>query len=436
MPADAYYGELNNDWPTDPASSPNFLPSDVALIVGRVDFFNMPGVGAPNPWPSEVELLRNYLNKDHAWRTHQIYVQRRALMGNRRGDEDGIFAFAASGYRNFEPFVGPGNTQEADISDTAPDDQRWISLLAAGSYLWAYGDGAGQNTAISFLGTDAASFYDVNSTDVVGLDPQVPFVMIFGSHFGNWDVSDDIMRAFLATPSMGLAACLVGNPHWFVHHMGLGETIGYGSWLTLNNSTLYQNETNAFTRAVYITLMGDPTLRLDPEAPPSGLTAVACTGVTLYWSASPDPVLGYYVYRASSPAGPFTRLTSSLVTGTSYTDSGGGQGPWTYMVRAVALESHFSGSYFNPSEGVFVDFTSSVLPPQNIVVTAQAASDGLELNWNSQGGMTYRVLASDSLDQPNWTDISGTLTSAGANLEWTDTSFPYYPQRFYMIASP
>jgi len=92
MPADAYYGDMNGDW----TSSPSYLPSDVELMVGRVDFWGMPGAGAVVGWPNEGELLRNYLNKDHSWRHRLINVPRRALMGNRRGDENGE-ATAASG---------------------------------------------------------------------------------------------------------------------------------------------------------------------------------------------------------------------------------------------------------------------------------------------------------------------------------------------------
>src|ERR1041385_1561953 len=88
MPADPYYGEMNNDWPTNSATSPSFIPSDLKLMVGRVDFANMPGNGAPTAWPNETELLRNYLNKDHNWRFKQISVKRRALMANRFGDMD------------------------------------------------------------------------------------------------------------------------------------------------------------------------------------------------------------------------------------------------------------------------------------------------------------------------------------------------------------
>jgi hypothetical protein len=45
--------------------------------------------------------------------------------------------------------------------------------------------------------------------------------------------------------------------------------------LTVNNNTLYQSASNAFMRAVYINLMGDPTLRHDPIARRPALSATA-----------------------------------------------------------------------------------------------------------------------------------------------------------------
>ena len=51
-------------------------------------------------------------------------------------------------------------------------------------------------------------------------------------------------------------------------------------------------------------------------------------------------------------AGPFTRLTTSPVTGTSFNHSSGSAST-VYMVRAVKLESSGSGTYFNASQGVF-----------------------------------------------------------------------------------
>src|SRR5437762_13602811 len=44
LPADSYYGDMDGDW----SGSPDYLPSDVELEVGRVDFFDLPGIGAPS----------------------------------------------------------------------------------------------------------------------------------------------------------------------------------------------------------------------------------------------------------------------------------------------------------------------------------------------------------------------------------------------------
>jgi hypothetical protein len=434
MPADAYYGEMNNDWPTDPATSPSYLPSDVALRVGRVDLANMPGNGAAVPWPSEVELLRNYLNKDHNWRQGQVAVPRRALMGNRRGDEGGL-AVAASGYRNFEPLVGPGNTLEADVDDVAPFTQRWAPELAAGPYLWAYGCGSGQDTAIGYLGANGPDS-EAWSTDLVHWGARSVFVMVFGSHLGNWDHTDNIMRAFLATPLVALTCCMSGEPHWFCHHMGLGEPIGYSTRLTMNNSTLYQSQMNPFTRAVYIALMGDPTLRMEPIPPPPHLGAVAdAAGVHLAWTNPGNAAAGYSIYRAASPAGPFARLNHSLTSGTNFTDVTASPNTYTYMVRAVVLQTNFSGTYFNPSEGIFTPVTVPA-PTGPVAVQAGATRGQVVLAWKSQAGVQYHVEARDALANDEWIGISGPIAATGPNSSWSGPITNSVPIRFYRVVSP
>ena len=430
MPADAYYGDVNGNW----NGNPSYLPSDVELMVGRVDMFDMPGNYAPIPWPSEVELLRNYLKKDHAWRQKLVTVPHRALMGDRRGGVEGV-APAASGYRNFQPLLGPGTVVQANIDNVSPPNERWGPMLAANSYLWADGCGAGSQSSLGYFGTNG-QYSDLYSIDVVGQDAKAVFVMVLGSHFGNWDGTDNFMRSFLATPSLGLTCCMAGMPHWFVHHMGLGETIGYGTRLSMNNSTLYRNQSNVFTRAVYIALMGDPTLRMDPVSPPGALNAVAAGGgVTLNWQASADNVLGYHVYRSASPGGPFARLTGSLVTGNTFTDTTASPNTFTYMVRAVTLQTTPSGSYYNASQGVFgsVDAASAAVPIQ---LSVSRTASVLTLSWTCQIGAEYRVLAATNLNQPDWVAVSGKITATGTNTSWTDANFGSQPQRFYQIVSP
>ncbi|MCL4176666.1 MAG: hypothetical protein KJ072_02825 [Verrucomicrobia bacterium] len=430
MPADAYYGDMNGNW----KGNPSYLPSDVELMVGRVDMFDMPGHYATIPWPDEVELLRNYLNKDHNFRRKLVTVPHRALMGDRRGDAEGV-APAASGYRNFQPLLGPGKIVQANIDNVSAPEMRWGQMLAADSYLWAFATGAGSQSSLGYFGTNG-QYQDLYSFEVVGQDAKAVFVMMLGSWFAEWDGTDNLMRAFLATPSLGLTACSAGMPHWFVHHMGLGETSGYGTRLSMNNRTLYQSQVNVYTRAVYIALMGDPTLRMDPVAPPGALGGLSTGGgVTLTWPASADAVLGYHVYRSATPGGPFARLTGSPVPGNTFTDPTAAANTYTYMVRAVTLQTTPSGSYFNASQGAFVTVNAAIvaLPIQ---LSANWAANGLTLSWNSQIGAAYRVLASTNANQTDWVAVSGRITATELNTSWTDASLGPLPRQFYRITSP
>ncbi|MBI1878670.1 MAG: hypothetical protein HYR94_10680, partial [Chloroflexi bacterium] len=76
------------------------------------------------------------------------------------------------------------------------------------------------------------------------------------------------------------------------------------------------------------------------------------------------PVVGYHIYRAATAAGPFIRVSAVPVTGTSFTDTGPPAGDSTYMVRAIKLEDTPSGTYFNPSQGIF----QSIAGPEQVKV--------------------------------------------------------------------
>ncbi|MEO7558213.1 MAG: Calx-beta domain-containing protein [Gammaproteobacteria bacterium] len=371
-PADVFYGEMtdtgwtdtsvyntsatsrpeNRNVPGDGKFDQSFIPSDVELQVGRVDLFNMPAF-LPK---TEKDLLRQYLNKDHNFR-HNLApfnsVARRGLIDDNFGVFNGS-AFAANGWRNFAPFFGAGNVQ-GNTDNTAID---WFPTLSANSYLWGYGTGPGHFQGSLGVGTTGPSsdpkFGPYNN--FVVKDTKVVFTMLFGSAFGDWDVVNNFLRAPLATTTYGLTSSWSGWPHWFYHHMALGETIGYSTRLSQNNSNLYTNQVNSSTRGIHMALLGDPTLRMHAVSPSANLQGTAtATGVNLNWTASTSGALqGYHVYRGTSANGPFTRLTGAPITGTSFVDSGLAAGRYTYMVRAVKLETSASGSYLNPSQGVFM----------------------------------------------------------------------------------
>src|SRR5437870_5446470 len=170
--------------------------------------------------------------------------------------------------------------------------------------------------------------------------------MFIGSYFGDWDSESNFLRAALGS-GYCLTTAWAGRPHWFYHHMGLGETIGYSTLITQNNSGLYENQMNYGAHQVHQALLGDPTLRMHPVIPVNSLHATVNGGsITLNWNASSDSaVVGYHVYRGGMPNGGFTRLTGTPVTWTSFTDSAYSSS-YTYMVRAVKLETAGGGTYY------------------------------------------------------------------------------------------
>ena len=364
-PADVFYGDVNGAWtdasltsimgsdsrnrnvPSDGKFDQTQIASNLKLQVGRVDFANMPAFPQ-----GEIELLRRYLNKDHAFRHGKFIAARRGLIDDGFGLSTGE-AFAANGWRDFSAFFGPTNTFAGD----------WLTTLSSQSYLWGYACGAGTYTSEAGV---------ANTAQLVTSDPRVVFSMHFGSYFGDWDSPNNVLRAQLATTNYTLTSAWVGRPFWYFHHMGLGETIGFSTRVSQNDDgTLYSG--SGHRQFVSIALMGDPTLRMHVVAPPTDLVVATngTGGLNICWTPSLDTVAGYHVYRAPNPGGPFVRLNNSLINGTNYSDPVFAKS--IYMVRAVKLEVSGSGSYFNASQGVFYDFAHPAAKPL-LVITAQNLS--------------------------------------------------------------
>ncbi|HKX63360.1 MAG TPA: glycoside hydrolase family 9 protein, partial [Verrucomicrobiae bacterium] len=324
-----------------------------------------------------------------------------------------------SGYRNFAPFFGAANI--TNLNKVYSDAKGvWIPHLAANDYLWAYGCGAGSYLTIGGLG-NSGQYNDGSTVEMVNNDVRAVFTLLFGSWFGDWDHEDNVLRSILATPTYGLASAWSGRPHWFAHPMALGEPIGYTARLTQNNGSggLYRNQYNDSAAGIFVALMGDPTLRLHPVMPPSGLNGAAnAGGITLTWTPSPDSVLGYHVYRAASPLGPYSRLSTSPVSAASFTDTTGGSGPRTFMVRAVKLETAASGSYTNASQGVFWSIDGGPSTPADTTLPTVALS---ALGSTVSG--TSVALGATSSDNVGVVGVQFKID--GANLGSEDTTSPF-----------
>lgn len=397
-PADVYYADVDGGWtdlsvntttptrpendnvPLDGKFDESVIPSNVDLMVGRIDLEDMTAFTL-----NEGELLRRYLNKDHAWRHKEFTAKNLGVVDDNFGVLGGQEAFASSAWRNFGPLIGHQNSSAGDYR---------TDMGGSDTYLWSYGCGGGSYVGASGIGT---------TTNFLSDTLNGVFTMIFGSYHGDWDSKNNFMRAALANKGTILTCAWAGRPHWFFHHMGLGEPIGYAAPLAQNNTNLYFG---AFgSRQVHIALMGDPSLRLHPVGPPMNVAAVNVNNGRdndITWTASTDSILGYYVYQAANEKGPYWRISNSIVTDTMFLDSCPLAGDNYYMVRALKLQEGPSGTYYNLSQGAFANVNNagsiSLTPSAPGVV---CAGDTVTLDYMISGaqckqGMAYIELSDSS----------------------------------------
>ena len=365
----------------------------------------------------EYALLARYLSKDHRFRTGDATMQPTNAAIVSDYFYGGQLGSLGSGWSNFASLFGsnavaydPTNFFFMSAYPAYPG--QYAASGPVPSYLWGYGAGpgfsytniGGEGTlgllGISQNGTFTSYYPDVLSPSAYPgdhnlyldrtfpfsffprVDPKIVFNISLASFSGDYDNEyywgGSFLRAKIAT-SFGLTNVWDNG---FYHTMGLGQTIGEAELLTQNNglapvgvdansasgAPIYQPD--GAGGAIYKELMGDPTLRMFPVLPASGLTATRLTAqgkdsVALSWNSSADTAASQYaLYRSVYGSGVFTRLYdaqgNSLFTATSFTDTPPA-GTYQYMVRAVKLQMPTptnekfpaSGSFYNPSEGVY-----------------------------------------------------------------------------------
>ncbi|MDA3843381.1 MAG: hypothetical protein PF588_03310 [Candidatus Kapabacteria bacterium] len=352
-PADVYYGVMNAEWTDETVSSDtsksarnhNFpgdgkfdqtsIPGDVSVRVGRIDFYDLPAYEI-----SETELLRNYLEKDHNFRSSKIKVPNRAIIDDNFGDY--AEGFATLAWFNFSSLCGSENIIEGDFRD----------VLTAEPYLWSYGCGEGSPVSIHKI----AYVHNFVDSSFYGV-----FTCMFGSWNGDWDTTNNILRMGLASSPFILTVAWAGRPFWFFQHMGLGEEYGYSGMLSQNNKMLYESPGIYATKQMHTSILGDPTLTMyHVEAPTKYFHYLEFSdtnrAIILNWRASPNTdVSSYNVYRSGEPDGKYLKINENPVTDLIYRDDRPLPGSNNYCVRAVKLQETPTGSFYNQSPGIFYE---------------------------------------------------------------------------------
>jgi len=373
-PADVYYGDLdgiytdetvntlvptrpeNDNIPGDGKFDQNLITSKPEIAVGRADLSRLFCFAGK----TEVDLTKRYLQKNHAFRNGQVNHSGKAFMcdnmefyyGNNAATDGFIELYSKIGDNNFAAITNnlyPNYSYFLNVRDS----------LQSHSYLTSYISGTSSYTNIDNIFT-AGQINQMPSINSV-------FNWSFGAFFGDWDNDCNLMRMFIGAPGTSLTQIWGGNPSAYFHMFGfdrtIGETILEHQWnFNSNHHNLPNPNADNYYRRVHIALMGDPTLRLDYENPPVDPTVTVGLdpGTALIsWASNGDNQARYIILRASSDDQPFEIIGETQANQLSYTDLTPLSGQSVYMVRAKALHTTGSGSYYNLSSGRFAPFNNA-----------------------------------------------------------------------------
>lgn len=313
--------------------------SRLELSVGRLDFSGLPALARGRN--GELELLSHYLEKAHRYRMGELPAQRRAVAAGYlySGADFGAFYNA---YRTSSRLFG------FEIDDLF--EANMFELGAGQESLWGFLAGAGDVDRV-LVGTP--SLVTSSMLDEPRRQPRVVFAMLLGSWFGDWALGkNNLLRTLAASRNYCLATMWVRSTEWHFDPMAFGGTLGDGQLLTANECVAPDATSRGTTRT--LSILGDPTLRLHPAAPPKSVRGVRSgDSVRLTWQSSRDAKDGYFVYRSlGGLQGPWERLPSPDPRERQYADDHSPAGA-LYQVRAVQTVATGSGSYTNLSLGVF-----------------------------------------------------------------------------------
>ncbi|MSU64132.1 MAG: hypothetical protein EXS31_17355 [Pedosphaera sp.] len=366
-PADMVYGDVDGNWsdggqvvehtmvpelanePGDGKFENNFPPSNLEMFIGRVDFSRMSLLKTGDePTDAEARLVQGYFAKARRYRLNRPPYP--------LGDGAITYGYFSQSGRSGIDMLVYENAQR----NTSLFYQGGLSRLKVGdpftqrthSYTWGFVGGNGSVHAVN-PGMQHLE-HTVSTLAAPRGEGSVGFYLMVGSYFCDWNLPNNFMRATVATANYGLSAAWMAPfptfTNWRFEEMAMGAPLGSGLLATVNDGPPYMMGDNHR----FFAIMGDPTLRMHILSPPTNARAEKKDRMTeLSWERG-DPGAQYFIYRARSKAGPYTRISELPVTDTSYRDEAASKDEPAYMVRALKLVTSGCGSYTNLSQGVFV----------------------------------------------------------------------------------
>lgn len=338
--ADAYYGDIDGNWtdvtmdntdasrdanqnvPGDGKFDQTSIPSNIEVAVGRVDFSDLPKLSQ-----SEVELTRRYIQRNMDYRMGKIKVVNRAIIDNNFNHAEG---FAQGAIKSFHTFLEPDSINYGDFAQCTSKD-----------YLFTFGAGSGSYQSAGGI---------ITTNKLVTDSIQSIFTTIFGSYFGDWDNTNNLLRVSLARGS-SLINAWSGRPIWYFHHMAMGKPVGQVLLNTINNNGNYYSRFGKLLSS--ISLLGDPSLKMYYHAP---VVDLQVNGSELSWSSGEDPDIDAYTLYTRYGDSSWTIVAGGPIYQTNFDVSElVHRDAHEFMVRPVTLIPSRSGSYYNEGIGTQID---------------------------------------------------------------------------------
>jgi hypothetical protein len=253
--------------------------------------------------------------------------------------------------------AGQTATFNAAATGTAPLSYQWkkngtaITGAISSSYITPAETTSDSGAQFSVTVSNSAGSVTSNSVTLTVNAPPGPLTVSTSTlSFGNVNVGSSSVLGVSFTNSgtanINISNVIIAGPGFTASGLPAGLILTSGQTASLSAT---------FAPAAAGSVTGSVSVTSNASNSPATIT-LSGTGVqpvahsaALSWIASPSTVVGYNVYRATISGGPYTRLNSSLVPTTQYSDANVQSGQTYYYVVTAMDSSNMESTYSNQS---------------------------------------------------------------------------------------
>ncbi len=245
--------------------------------------------------------------------------------------------------------IQAGATQQfiATVTGSSNTGITWSATggSVSGSGLYTAPGTAGTYTVKAISAADGTKSATA-TVAVTAAPPQIavsPTSLSFGSIVANTSSTQTLKVSNTGGSNLSITSATVSGNGFSIPGATFPITVSAGQSVNLtvkfaptaagNYSGTIAVASNAANTAPSVTLSGSATTPVSHS-------------VTLNWTASTSTVAGYFVYRGTQSGGPYTKLQSTSVPGTSFTDTTVQSGT-TYYYVVTAVDSGGAESAFS-----------------------------------------------------------------------------------------